>query len=252
MMPSRTRFALLIATACGALVFSCPPVVAQIQPANPSFSAVVDKDLLAHDFGTYRQGATGATFNFSVTNRPAPIGTTSPMSLAGTDMLGDSAAMTLQTGAVSGLPAGGQAPLQLVLTTNQYGNLQVSYVLSFGSDALPSSPLQNTVISAYAKVLPGGDYDNDGDVDGADYVLWRNTQGQSVSPGTGADGDFNGQVNSADYTVWRSHFGQALAVGAGFASSDGLLGAGSAVPEPSSLAFLLTGLALLRMSFRSR
>lgn len=251
-MPRRTRFALLIATACGALGFSCPPVVAQVQPANPSFSAVEDKDLLAHDFGTYRQGATGATFNFSVTNLLAPIGTTSPMSLAGTGMLGDSAAMALQTGVVSGLPAGGQAPMQLVLTTNQYGNLQVSYVLSFSSDSLPSSPLQETAIAGYAKVLPAGDYDNDGDVDAGDYVLWRNTQGQSVPPGTGADGDFNGQVNSADYAVWRSHFGQALVVGAGFASSDGLLGTGSSVPEPSSLAFLLTGLALLRMTFRSR
>jgi hypothetical protein len=56
-----------------------------------------------------------------------------------------------------------------------------------------------------------GDFDRDGDVDAADYALWRNTLGTIYSlpqkAGTGADGDANHRVDAADYEVWRAHFG---------------------------------------------
>ena len=46
-----------------------------------------------------------------------------------------------------------------------------------------------------------GDYNNNGKVDAADYVLWRNggpLQNEVDAPGT---------VNGADYTAWRARFG---------------------------------------------
>jgi hypothetical protein len=50
-----------------------------------------------------------------------------------------------------------------------------------------------------------GDYDVDGDIDAADYALWRTSYGQSVQyPGNGADGNNNGIVDTADYVVWRN------------------------------------------------
>ncbi|HEY3391617.1 MAG TPA: hypothetical protein VGK58_02840 [Lacipirellulaceae bacterium] len=50
-----------------------------------------------------------------------------------------------------------------------------------------------------------GDYDVDGDIDAADYALWRTSYGQSVQyPGNGADGNNNGVVDAADYVVWRN------------------------------------------------
>ncbi|TWT36589.1 Laminin G domain protein [Posidoniimonas corsicana] len=53
-----------------------------------------------------------------------------------------------------------------------------------------------------------GDYNRDGQVDAADYTVWRDTVGVAVAtPGAGADGDYNGVVDDADYAVWRSHFG---------------------------------------------
>jgi predicted outer membrane repeat protein len=53
-----------------------------------------------------------------------------------------------------------------------------------------------------------GDYNLNLAVDAADYVLWRKTNGTSVTPAySGADGDGNSVVNSDDYTFWRSHFG---------------------------------------------
>ena len=55
-------------------------------------------------------------------------------------------------------------------------------------------------------VLPG-DYNGNGMVDAADYVVWRDTHGQSVADGAGADGNGNGLVDDGDYSVWRANFG---------------------------------------------
>ena len=45
-----------------------------------------------------------------------------------------------------------------------------------------------------------GDYNDDGAVGAADYVVWRNTFGQTGS-GLVADGNGNGQVDPADYNI---------------------------------------------------
>jgi FG-GAP-like repeat len=55
--------------------------------------------------------------------------------------------------------------------------------------------------------LPG-DYNGNGTVDAADYVVWRKTQGTTVTPSSGADGNGDGMVDQDDYGVWRSRFGQ--------------------------------------------
>ncbi|WP_425396239.1 choice-of-anchor Q domain-containing protein [Aeoliella sp.] len=52
-----------------------------------------------------------------------------------------------------------------------------------------------------------GDYNRDGVVGMADYVVWRNNLGATIEPLTGADGDGNGVVDTTDYQVWKSHFG---------------------------------------------
>jgi hypothetical protein len=53
-----------------------------------------------------------------------------------------------------------------------------------------------------------GDYNANGAVDAADFVLWRNSQGAAVAPFSGADGSGNGLVDQADYGVWRASFGR--------------------------------------------
>jgi hypothetical protein len=79
-----------------------------------------------------------------------------------------------------------------------------------------------------SKALPG-DYNSDGVVDSADYVVWRRTIGQSGNNLT-ADGNGNQVVDAGDYDVWRKNFGQGTALGnlAGFS-----------VPEPRTTAPLL-------------
>jgi hypothetical protein len=67
-----------------------------------------------------------------------------------------------------------------------------------------------------------GDYNNNGIVDAADYVLWRN--GGPLAN----EGDMPGTVNDADYAFWRARFGAT--------SGSGAVQAGANVPEPGNLA----------------
>ncbi|HEX3599739.1 MAG TPA: PEP-CTERM sorting domain-containing protein, partial [Lacipirellulaceae bacterium] len=94
-----------------------------------------------------------------------------------------------------------------------------------------------------AAVVTGvpGDYNGNGVVDAADYVLWRSggpLQNEIDAPGT---------VNAADYTAWRSKFGNTSGAGAG-------VGSGSVVPEPATLGlFLMSAIAFFsRRSVSSR
>jgi hypothetical protein len=86
-----------------------------------------------------------------------------------------------------------------------------------------------------------GDFNLDGRIDAADYVVWRKSDGSSGAMFTEGDGDLDGDVDDDDFAVWRSQFGfarQALSGGAGSGAGAG------AVPEPSalSLCFFVCGL----------
>jgi Glucose / Sorbosone dehydrogenase len=82
-----------------------------------------------------------------------------------------------------------------------------------------------------------GDYNRDGHVDAADYIVWRRSMGQNLAPYSGADGSGNGTVDEADFEFWRERFGDSLG-GAGATAE-------ATVPEPASA--LLLSLAALRM-----
>ena len=81
-----------------------------------------------------------------------------------------------------------------------------------------------------------GDFNENGSVDAADYTVWQDQVGQTVSPGYGADGDGDGFIGQQDYMLWKTHFGESVASGS----------AANAVPEPSALY-----LALLAVAFAS-
>jgi phospholipase/lecithinase/hemolysin len=51
-----------------------------------------------------------------------------------------------------------------------------------------------------------GDYNQNGEVDAADYVVWRDTVGQ-MGAGLAADGNGDRQIDAADFNVWRANFG---------------------------------------------
>lgn len=72
-----------------------------------------------------------------------------------------------------------------------------------------------------------GDYNADGKVDAADYVVWRKT-------------DINGQQG---YDDWRENFGRPPGVGTGFAD-------GGAIPEPGTFAIGLASCFVLAVASR--
>lgn len=97
------------------------------------------------------------------------------------------------------------------------------------------------LIGLSSMAAPGllGDYNEDGAVDAADYVVWRKAEQTGVAD-LPNDNDDLGNVGAAEYTLWRANFGE-MGSGSG-------LGSG-AVPEPSAFVLVLgsvMGVALLR------
>ena len=113
------------------------------------------------------------------------------------------------------------------------------FALQFGAlneltDANASPlPIQVTDVGSVTVIIATtGDYNHNGVVDAADYVIWRDTLGSTTN--LAADGNQNGTVDANDYQVWRSNFGHTGSHGLGAFS----------VPEPSSIALSLTWLAM--------
>jgi fibronectin-binding autotransporter adhesin len=87
-----------------------------------------------------------------------------------------------------------------------------------------------------------GDYNGNGVVDAADYVIYRAELGRN-GIGLSADGNGNNVIDSGDFDIWASHFGGHVGSGAG---------ATTLVPEPSAAALLVTGCACLIAGLRHR
>jgi hypothetical protein len=96
---------------------------------------------------------------------------------------------------------------------------------TFASEVLPSLPSgldwdlaynpNSIVLSVISTGLPG-DYNLDGRVDAADYVVWRKTDG-----------------SQSGYELWRTNFGRTAGLGAGNSAT-------AAVPEPAGILIVLT------------
>jgi hypothetical protein len=73
-----------------------------------------------------------------------------------------------------------------------------------------------------------GDYNSDGIVNSADYVVWRKNVGTANAL---PHDPIGGTIGTAQYNQWRANFGRTSGSGSSLA--------GSAVPEPSSIMFTL-------------
>ena len=79
------------------------------------------------------------------------------------------------------------------------------------------------------------DFDEDGDVDGRDFLIWQRNLSQ-VGYGKAGDANHDGFVNDQDLAIWQDQYGtQPLSVSAS-----------TAIPEPASLTLvLLVGVSML-------
>jgi hypothetical protein len=112
--------------------------------------------------------------------------------------------------------------------TGFYGD----YELLIGGRTFNLSLLKGT--QAYSLVVASGDYNGDGTVDTADYIVWRNTLDSTED--LRADGNGNLVIDSGDYDAWRSAFGTTYDFGGNAATFSG-----ATVAEPASSLVLLIG-----------
>jgi hypothetical protein len=86
----------------------------------------------------------------------------------------------------------------------------------------------------FATTAVQGDFDSDGDVDGADFVAWQTNfpkeSGASLAQG---DADNDGDVDGADFVVWQTNFPFTPGTGT------------TPVPEPAAGCLFLIGAAIV-------
>lgn len=114
------------------------------------------------------------------------------------------------------------------------GDLQVLNIEFYGDLAFLEDGLLNVVVSddravdwAHLELVVGplttipGDFNSDGQVDAADFTVWRDSYNSEVE--LSADANRNGIIDDGDYNVWLANFGQSS------------LATAISVPEPSGL-----------------
>lgn len=120
-----------------------------------------------------------------------------------------------------------------------------SFPVSYGEDAVGNLYIvflnSGNVYKIKTNALVAGDYNADGDVDDADYDVWKADFGSTTR--LAADGNKNSVIDAADYAVWRDNFG----------NSAHNAGSGSlSVPEPAGLVLLLSTATLGLIRRRAR
>jgi beta-glucanase (GH16 family) len=119
----------------------------------------------------------------------------------------------------------------------------------FGGDPNGTTVFPQTMLVDYVRVWhrptgTAGDYNGDGKVNVADYVVWRKSIAQS-GIGLAADGSGNGTVGPEDYDAWRRNFGSASAAAT-------VAFAGIAVPEPTTaISLAMSAMILYMQRFRA-
>jgi hypothetical protein len=112
------------------------------------------------------------------------------------------------------------------------GQLQASFTrIDNGQLQIDTAGIFNTSTLTMGVVPNNGDFDLDGDIDGADFVAWQ-VNYPTTSGATRADGDadFDGDVDGNDFAIWQTNFGTSSS-----------LSSAAAVPEPAAWMLLAIG-----------
>lgn len=98
-----------------------------------------------------------------------------------------------------------------------------------GADVIGDYELLVYAINERAAASLAADFDDDGDVDGDDLTLWQ----EAYSEDDTADADVDGDSDGHDFMIWQIQHGASIPLSA----------AGTAIPEPSSVALALCAIA---------
>jgi hypothetical protein len=132
-------------------------------------------------------------------------------------------------GSIGNLMSPGGTTAQLTPT-----QIDAIFQLTRRNDSIAYIPTGGTGLVLPLLAQLAGDYNHSGEVDTADFILWRNSLGSTTN--LAADGNANRVIDASDYNIWRNNFGRTAGIGVGTIRL-----ADSAVPEPGTL----VGLALL-------
>jgi hypothetical protein len=109
--------------------------------------------------------------------------------------------------------------------------------LSSGLEWAINYGTNNVVLKVVPAGIPG-DYNDDGAVDAADYVVWRKFEGTTTTLPNDPHG---GTIGSLQFNTWRANFGNTT--GGGTSTAADSFDADTAVLEPSSVSLLLLAAA---------
>jgi hypothetical protein len=98
--------------------------------------------------------------------------------------------------------------------------------------------------SVYRIYRATGDYNNNGIVDAADYVRWRNAVGTTTVLPNDLIG---GTIGTAHYNQWRENFGEVFGAGGGGGSAEF-----ASVPEPGAGSLIILAAAALFVARRAQ
>jgi hypothetical protein len=221
----------------------------QLLKLTPSDSAPHDKfgKSVAISGNTAIVGGTGAAYLFDVTTGHELFKLTASDA---SETFGQTVAISGTTGIVGDPGNAGNAGAAYVfnITTGQQliklegsgtplegfgfdvaidSNLAVAGAFQYFNPDLGTPPGSVYVFDVTRDVEIAGDFDRNGTIDAADYVVWRNGLGTTYT--------------QADYSLWRANFGRSAANTSG-ATADPANSATPAIPEPTAL--LMTTLAV--------
>jgi hypothetical protein len=184
--------------------------------------------------GIFKGGGVALTTVVKVGD-PAPIGTFSFLSTPSIGL--DSVAFVGNYGSQHAIFVGDGGPLTTVIRKGDvlFGSTINSIVFDkFGFDPSGNLAFTYTLVNGRTGVAlavrggpPTGDFNRNGAVDAADFVLWRDTLGLPVDEGLGADANFNGVIDPGDNLIWKSNFGRQAEGGSGSMEA-------KSVPEPAA------------------
>lgn len=133
----------------------------------------------------------------------------------------------------SAVPIGGALSIGKAYDNSVFTSEDGDLVFSYGIAG--SSRLMTGSVAYVTSAVLIGDYNSDGTVNAADYVVWRDHLGQTFTLPNRDPANGTGVISQADYSSWRGNFGTSAGSTA--------FSAAVSVPEPALASLLLLGIS---------